>query len=78
MYYQVLSKDNRKVIITDEIIDVDVCLGDYDNIKQKIIYVVEYFIDSERINTSYPLTLDKAKNDGKIFISGINPWKEIE
>ena len=52
---------HRTAEIQEEYVDVDVCLGDYDNTITKLIFVVEMFEDDVKFDEQAFTDYDKAE-----------------
>ncbi len=58
----------RNVTITPELVDVDVCYGDYDGFVTKTIWTVEMFEGKQLMTTMFLKTEEFAKEAADKFI----------
>jgi hypothetical protein len=58
----------RNVTITPELVDVDVCYGDYDGFVAKTIWTVEMFEGKEQVSTMFLKTEEFAKEAADKFV----------
>jgi len=61
----------RTFTIAEEIIDVDVCYGDYDSFVSKPMFYVTMFENGECVDGCGFITEDDAKEHGQQFVETI-------